>query len=244
MKSIRTNSCRCSDVNREAFTLIELLVVIAIIAILAAILFPVFARARENARRASCQSNLKQIALGTLQYLQDYDERYPRGGGAPTSDPVAPCNSTIDISDFALVPESQATVVQPYIKSTQVFKCPSDTRVQPAGTRILCSYGTNGYMTLRYSPSVVTSILHVSSVAEPARIIMWYEDNNTTVNTNYRFVDCNNYTHGFNAATTPQRHLEGINYAFMDGHIKWYKSDFPSGDTQRGIGWDPTTTTF
>src|SRR5215217_5547109 len=62
---------------RSAFTLIELLVVIAIISILAAILFPVFARARENARRASCQSNMKQIALGVLQYVQDYDERYP-----------------------------------------------------------------------------------------------------------------------------------------------------------------------
>src|SRR3954469_10299371 len=61
----------------RGFTLIELLVVIAIIAILAAILFPVFARARENARRSSCQSNLKQIALGFKQYTQDYDEKYP-----------------------------------------------------------------------------------------------------------------------------------------------------------------------
>jgi len=63
---------------KEGFTLIELLVVIAIIAILAAILFPVFARARENARRASCQSNLKQIGLGMFMYLQDYDEKFTR----------------------------------------------------------------------------------------------------------------------------------------------------------------------
>ncbi len=62
---------------KKGFTLIELLVVIAIIAILAAILFPVFARARENARRSSCQSQLKQIALGHKQYIQDYDEKFP-----------------------------------------------------------------------------------------------------------------------------------------------------------------------
>src|SRR5690606_28544578 len=69
----------------KGFTLIELLVVIAIIAILAAILFPVFARARENARRASCMSNEKQLALGLLMYTQDYDERLPdyHGGTAP-----------------------------------------------------------------------------------------------------------------------------------------------------------------
>jgi prepilin-type N-terminal cleavage/methylation domain-containing protein len=67
----------CASRENKGFTLIELLVVIAIIVILAAILFPVFARARENARRASCSSNLKQLALGLLQYGQDYDEKYP-----------------------------------------------------------------------------------------------------------------------------------------------------------------------
>ena len=87
-----------------AFTLIELLVVIAIIAILAAILFPVFGRARENARRASCQSNLKQIGLGVIQYTQDYD------GVLPPSE-----------LDNIYWPR----LVQPYIKSTQVFACPS-----------------------------------------------------------------------------------------------------------------------
>ncbi|HOJ21988.1 MAG TPA: DUF1559 domain-containing protein [Armatimonadota bacterium] len=69
--------------SRTGFTLIELLVVIAIIAILAAILFPVFARARENARKANCQSNLKQIGLAFQQYRQDYDETWPWGGSTP-----------------------------------------------------------------------------------------------------------------------------------------------------------------
>ncbi|RYX83370.1 DUF1559 domain-containing protein [bacterium] len=94
---------------RKGFTLIELLVVIAIIAILAAILFPVFARARENARRSSCQSNLKQIGLGVFQYTQDYDEKLP---------------SRVN---FGAQTQNWREVIQPYIKSTQLFACPSNT---------------------------------------------------------------------------------------------------------------------
>src|SRR4028119_1048011 len=96
---------------KKGFTLIELLVVIAIIAILAAILFPVFARARENARRASCQSNLKQIGLGLMQYTQDYDEKYPlfneNPGGPGNNSPARP---------------NWTQIIQPYIKSTQLFR--------------------------------------------------------------------------------------------------------------------------
>ncbi len=95
----------------KGFTLIELLVVIAIIAILAAILFPVFARARENARRASCSSNLKQIGLGILQYSQDYDEQWvPKDFWWNGSGQVP----------------SWRQNVQPYVKSTQLFSCPSN----------------------------------------------------------------------------------------------------------------------
>ena len=111
-----------SDTRRtktRAFTLIELLVVIAIIALLAAILFPVFARARENARRASCQSNLKQIALGIKQYTQDYDERFPP---AIVSD-----GTTIGC----------AGAIQPYVKSEQIFQCPSSISPPPDDTTII-----------------------------------------------------------------------------------------------------------
>ena len=102
---------KSSQNGRSAFTLIELLVVIAIIAILAAILFPVFARARENARRSSCQSNLKQLALGAIQYSQDYDEQV-----LPIrSDPNAALAKYFAWSD----------IVQPYLKSRQITLCPS-----------------------------------------------------------------------------------------------------------------------
>jgi len=97
---------------RSGFTLIELLVVIAIIALLAAILFPVFARARENARRASCESNLKQIGISMMQYLQDYDEYYP---------------ITINSAGVTWI-----TVLQPYAKSVQVFGCPSELKTNPS----------------------------------------------------------------------------------------------------------------
>ena len=125
---------------RKGFTLIELLAVIAIIAILAAILFPVFARAREKARQASCQSNLKQLALGILVYAQDYDETLPR-------------ETTWQYS--GLVWHWWDTVM-PYVKNVQLYQCPSTRRAglaiypAPPGGQSwwsvsipICSYGAN-----------------------------------------------------------------------------------------------------
>ena len=133
-----------SRVRQRGFTLIELLVVIAIIALLAAILFPVFARARENARKSSCQNNLKQIGIAIAQYTQDYDEYLPRsrtrdmfylGNPASGPNPQFPWHMTI----------------LPYIKSVQIYKCPSkpgDARVgwswDGAADIIPRSYVSNG----------------------------------------------------------------------------------------------------
>src|SRR5690606_18060354 len=118
---------------RNAFTLIELLVVIAIIAILASILFPVFARARENARRTSCASNLKQIGLAFLHYAQDYDERLPYH--RYYSPPYNAC-----AAGYAGWP----TFVEPYVKNWQLFNCPSDSdTVYNGGCPRISSYGMN-----------------------------------------------------------------------------------------------------
>jgi prepilin-type N-terminal cleavage/methylation domain-containing protein/prepilin-type processing-associated H-X9-DG protein len=124
----------------RGFTLIELLVVIAIIALLAAILFPVFARARENARKSSCQNNLKQIGVGISQYTQDFDELMVPYRNNTNNNSATPFH----------------VLLQPYVKSEQIFRCPSNTTVNgmtgtpsPAGAAIPCgpisrSYYGNG----------------------------------------------------------------------------------------------------
>jgi len=116
---------------RRGFTLIELLVVIAIIAILAAILFPVFAKAREKARQSSCSSNLKQIALGFRQYIQDYDEKGPLA------------------DDWNQNPGTNwPSGIAPYLKNTQIFQCPSDNGWPSwveTGNGAICSYAVNCY---------------------------------------------------------------------------------------------------
>ena len=117
---------------RKGFTLIELLVVIAIIAILAAILFPVFARAREQARKSSCVSNLKQLGLSVIQYTQDYDEQFPIGLNWRGE------NDT--------VPRYQAGFkyqLNPYVKSNQIYVCPSDSNWARNGGHGGQSYGSS-----------------------------------------------------------------------------------------------------
>lgn len=224
---------------RKAFTLIELLVVIAIIAILAAILFPVFGRARENARRSSCQSNLKQIGLGIMQYTQDYDEKFGLSeyGGGGTG-----------------IPATQwYLIVQPYMKSgTQygkggVFQCPSYTS---AANDYAQSYGVHSALwPSYYNDSSAAKTHSVAVIESPADKVMVAEKGNSGTNYSYpQFTAAEFYwTNGvgtprgakddndkigtsdcddtggatYECAALPRyRHLNTTNMLFADGHVK------------------------
>jgi len=184
---------------RRGFTLIELLVVIAIIAILAAILFPVFARAREKARQASCLSNCKQLGLATLQYAQDYDESMP----------------------IAIWYNSSRwhTLIYPYLKNDQILQCPSNSVAT-------VDYGYNGYYLVYYHASAsggVSTTWGAAKLAQiefPAEIILAcdvYAYGNSGVRFS-RYYTGNTWGYG---RTYEDLHNDGMNAAFCDGHAKW-----------------------
>jgi prepilin-type N-terminal cleavage/methylation domain-containing protein/prepilin-type processing-associated H-X9-DG protein len=199
--------------HRRGFTLIELLVVIAIIAILAAILFPVFARAREKARQASCQSNMKQLVLGLIMYKQDYDEknvmdRVPTTNAATATGPYA---TTYGGTNYFWI-----DLVMPYLKNTQITLCPSDANPGRCCFPVSRSYQPNAEMVNNGTG------VKDSSVPDPAGTIHLIESN---YNSRAHYTDPGSYNMPGNPAS---HHNGGWNIAYVDGHVKWL-NQVPNG---------------
>ncbi len=240
---------------RKGFTLIELLVVIAIIAILAAILFPVFARARENARRASCQSNLKQIGLGILQYTQDYDEKYPTYCGA--SGTTAATSSNVSSSNTF----GWADSLQPYMKSTQIFQCPSETNSPGAASASGLTPDPTAAGYSDYWMNELASGQALAAFNSSASTVMNGDGISDTAQSNSVggctavvaadfSVTCSD-AQAATFATLPSsgsnyaaaRHLTGANYGFADGHVKWQRGVSDSSAVSTSVYWGAWSTT-
>jgi len=224
--------------SKSAFTLIELLVVVAIIALLAAILFPVFETAREKARQSSCASNEKQIGLGLIMYSQDSDNIYPFVGGSVSWDDK--------IRTYVPAPSGWGS-------TKQLFECPDDQLVRTSsggganGTRTyslaaasviggpMGSNAGGGFVGPYNGSTYIYRGRNQSEFTTPATTLMVVENPSTTNNTgndNDAFVtvpfgtdhNCNTNTDwvcGPNSQALAL-HNGGYNYLFTDGHVKWY----------------------
>jgi prepilin-type N-terminal cleavage/methylation domain-containing protein/prepilin-type processing-associated H-X9-DG protein len=185
---------------RRGFTLIELLVVIAIIALLAAILFPVFARARGNARKSSCQNNQKQIMIGFAQYTQDYDEMmFALGWGGAGS------NAWWD-------------VIQPYIKSRQALACPSYASTNYGNNYPAKLTNPDRGFNYMWSEQVMANGISLADVKYPAQRVSFAEGNTAVNGWTWDNVKTR--------ARPGANHLNGCNAAFLDGHVKYQSFDF------------------
>lgn len=243
----------------NAFTLIELLIVIAIIVLLAAILFPAFARARESAKRSSCASNLKQLGLGMQQYVEDNDGRFPPYVYSSTlyvvpatTTPTTACIST----DTTCVMVCWPDLLDPYIKNPQVFNDPNNTNTYFDGCKF--RNGTTcampGTTTNRPWTYVAANGLMIDSTGAQRSsrdgIMYGYDDALSNPNTpthmnqlaypseRLMFGEASNYKLTFPAVAANHylipRHFQGVNIAFVDGHVKWLGWDFVSSNPTTG----------
>jgi prepilin-type N-terminal cleavage/methylation domain-containing protein/prepilin-type processing-associated H-X9-DG protein len=257
-------SCPRNRSQRSAFTLIELLVVIAIIAILAAILFPVFARARENARRTSCLSNLKQAGLSMMMYVQDYDETYPQTivklpAGTPSS---AMPDGIIWVAGYIFWQQ----IIAPYHNNFQMFWCPSSsiTYNGASPTKPMPGNGQYGANALLMPTDFVSTVklASVQSAATTYAIMDWGTYTASSSNAlnsggNVYYMpglgDAGGSCASISTSTSPKnvddcengRHFNGINVAFADGHAKWLKNSVVVAEAKKYVNttsnsdWNP-----
>jgi prepilin-type N-terminal cleavage/methylation domain-containing protein/prepilin-type processing-associated H-X9-DG protein len=230
--------------NGKGFTLIELLVVIAIIAILAAILFPVFAKVREKARQTTCASNEKQISLAFLGYIQDYDETFPPAiiyqGNVTAGQTYWPF--LVDPYVKGGVAGSTTTAMSKN-QPKSVYVCPdynagtpdgAPAMAQEANTRSVLIYAVNQYLcpppaAPPAAPYTSGGPAILASVDSPANIVLLAESlgdlGYTDGKDHTAYCDtsgCSTY-HNSAYANARLRHTGGANYAFSDGHVKWYR---------------------
>jgi len=238
---------------KNGFTLIELLVVIAIISILAAILFPVFARARENARRASCMSNLKQMGLAMMQYTQDYDESYPYAQSSGMGANPAGGNWSLGTDSNGFYVWGWSQILYPYHKSLEIMVCPSGVPDYQLSVRgpIRGQYGANRLLlvlpTPTGTPPVTPPSTKLSSVQSPSGTYAFMDAGQYTISPGLATpssttAQYGNYLPGignYGSTCAPGsasydnlvsdcqsgRHFGGVNVAFADGHVKWLKDD-------------------
>ncbi|MBM3475289.1 MAG: DUF1559 domain-containing protein [Armatimonadetes bacterium] len=209
---------------RLGFTLIELLVVIAIIAILAAILFPVFARAREKARQTSCLSNIKQLNLGMLMYAQDYDETLPHYADHGCYAAPLPSRYLWD------------ALIGPYTKNAQISRCPS----MPATA---LSIGPNYYHIINCALSGTTPIPGVilARIEVPAQAMMLSDTDSALIYCRVCYPTGPRAGEPYGRVPL-ERHNEGNNIGYCDGHAKWLKAttmvNIPTAGTPERIEFE------
>jgi prepilin-type N-terminal cleavage/methylation domain-containing protein/prepilin-type processing-associated H-X9-DG protein len=210
----------------QGFTLIELLVVIAIIAILAAILFPVFSSARKSAYRTGCISNMKQLGLAWMQYEQDYDETLPNvTDGAVAAGrlggwvyfKVFPANQNPGSYDVKL------GSLYPYVRNTQVYICPADSEGRQSGN----SYSANSCVFNGSAMGFETG-KSLAAFDNTASFMLLGEEASYSPNQGSDFSATTSTDDGYQLYVFnvfSKRHMEGSDIAFLDGHAKWFKQE-------------------
>lgn len=234
---------------RRGFTLIELLVVIAIIAILAAILFPVFAKAREKARQTSCLSNVKQIGLAVLQYAQDNDETFPFHRTLVGSGQAIEHAVYTGGTGGKLTVVLYCDAIYPYVKNSQIFKCPSRPTAW-LGYSWNYVLGYYGNFPGRSGPLYQGRTL--AAVDRPADTGMLVDARSARGRPECVCICCDSCSGwyyvlgGQNYSARPYvyaLHNEGDNICFVDGHAKWYHAgsygdtNYPGYAAPSGIIW-------